>query len=379
MKVVLVIRNDALTKSAGDVDLAKQYGKLLANACNAQADVLRYMDVDVALYDLVVLFNIDMPMESYDLAKVCMVERVPYVVYTLHPKAECVNAFLRFGTRGAQWLAATAAGYDLIRYENIAYFVRMARRRLWNRLFRGRGTLGAAQFVLYNALRVLVSCESERRAVVCDFRVDAIRVIVVPHIISVHVASYDDGTASLQRSTFVLCAGRIEPRKNQIAVLEIARAHPELQFLVVGRVNRNHKAYVRAFRRRIDKLPNVEWRDHVPVQELVALMKQARAYISLSWFEVFSLIDLMANALGVPSVLSTGSYLFDELDDKPEIAGLRFVDARDRSGAAAALVSLPKTASVVRHLSGHEELASAAALAWRRVLQIVQEETVRHA
>jgi len=116
----------------------------------------------------------------------------------------------------------------------------------------------------------------------------------------------------------------------------------------VGKKNMNHGRYVRNFEKAVAANANMEWRDQVTLVTLQHLISTARAYINLSWFEVFSLIDLMALTSGTPSVLSTGSYLYDEINSRGAFEGVEFVNPADIAAASKTLTSLPRQAAIAR-------------------------------
>lgn len=350
LRIAFVIRNDGLTKSGGDTDLAKQFSALIADEGSISTSVVLFMDLNIVKFDLVVLFNIDMPFENFIVARDCVRLRIPYVIYTLHPKAKQVDDFLRCGTIGTQHLAASIAGYSVIRYETIACIVRLIKTKRWQQLLSYRTGGYAARYVLRNAARVLVSCTGEEEYIRRDFAEDA-RFDIIPHIVDEgELTNPTNGSRVSARNARgnVLCAGRIEPRKNQMAVVEIAKENPDFRFLFLGKKNWNHPTYMRRFEAAVSKHDNIEWRDYVPLLELQNLIAGARAYINLSWYEVFSLIDLMALTAQTPSILGTGSYLYDQVRLGGEVQGVEFVEPNDVTTAGRYLRSLPTQAVIPR-------------------------------
>jgi len=373
LKIAFVIRNDALTKGGGDIDQAKQFSALIAVPGRVTTTVVRFAQLNVAEFDLIVLFNIDMPFENYLVARDCVRKKIPYVIYTLHPKAGHVEEFLRHGTIGAQQLAARASGYSLVNYETIACVVRLVRSEHRGKLLSYRSAAYSARYVLQNAARVLVSCEDEAEYIRRDISTNAY-FETLPHLLD------ETGIVnSVERSprtveSYVLCAGRIEPRKNQLAVVEIAKSYPRLRFLFLGKKNMNHSHYIRTFERAIDAADNMEWRDQVPLLDLQRIIGTACAYINLSWFEVFSLIDLMALTSRTPSVLSTGSYLYDQTRSNGPITGVEFTDPNDIVTAGKKLASLPTQVGGGNAFLDKSWTENAIRKKWTKILNAVKKE-----
>jgi glycosyltransferase involved in cell wall biosynthesis len=373
MKIAFVIRNDALTKGGGDIDQAKQFSALIAAPGRIATTVVRFAQLNVAEFDLIVLFNIDMPFENYLVARDCVRKKIPYVIYTLHPKAGHVEEFLRHGTIGAQQLAARASGYSLVNYETIACVVRLARSEHRSKLLSYRSAAYSARYVLRNASRVLVSCEDEAKYIRRDFSTDAC-FETLPHLLDETgiVNSVNHSRRTVEN--YVLCAGRIEPRKNQLAVVEIAKSYPHLRFLFLGKKNMNHSHYIRTFERAVDAADNMEWRDQVPLLDLQRIIGTACAYINLSWFEVFSLIDLMALTSRTPSVLSTGSYLYDQTRSTGPITGVEFADPNDIVTAGKRLASLPTQVVGGNAFMDKSWTETAIRKKWTKILSAVKKE-----
>jgi len=94
---------------------------------------------------------------------------------------------------------------------------------------------------------------------------------------------------------FLLCAGRIEPRKNQLALVEALR-ESSLPLVLVGDAGPMHHDYYRRVRAAADGrailLPA-----H-PREELFALYAAAEAHIAPAWYETPGLVSLEAAAAG---------------------------------------------------------------------------------
>jgi glycosyltransferase involved in cell wall biosynthesis len=373
MKIAFVIRNDASTKGGGDIDQAKQFSALIAATGRIETTVVRFAQLNIAEFDLIVLFNIDMPFENYLVARDCVRMKIPYVIYTLHPKAGHVEDFLRHGTIGAQQLAARAAGYSLVSYETIACVVRLVRSEQRRKLLSYRTAAYSARYVLQNAARVLVSCQDEAEYIRRDFATDA-HFETLPHLVDETglISSAERSARTVE--SYVLCAGRIEPRKNQMAVVEVAKSCPQLRFLFLGKKNMNHGNYIRNFEAAVDASDNMEWRDQVPLLELQKMIGTACAYVNLSWFEVFSLIDLMALTSRTPSILSTGSYLYDQTRANGAISGVEFVNPNDIVTARKKLTSLPTQVAAHKEFLDKSWSEAAIRKKWAKILNSVEKE-----
>lgn len=99
------------------------------------------------------------------------------------------------------------------------------------------------------------------------------------------------------RSSRILVAGRIEPRKRQ---LETAQAAARLGIGVdfVGPTSSTTDSYGEEFRELIGASSGLRWLGGMPHEELVAEMGRRRVLLNTSWVEVQSLVDLEASLSG---------------------------------------------------------------------------------
>ncbi len=94
---------------------------------------------------------------------------------------------------------------------------------------------------------------------------------------------------------FLLCAGRIEPRKNQLALVEALHGF-DVPLIVVGDAGPMHHDYYRRLRRTAGA--NVRFLKSHPRDQLFGLYARAQAHIAPAWYETPGLVSLEAGAAG---------------------------------------------------------------------------------
>lgn len=303
-RIAFVIRDNHKVKPGGDVDLAKKFAALLAG--DFEVTVVTFAELEPRLFSCVVLFNLDDPFPNYLAARKCRAANVPFVIYALHHKKGAIESFLRRGSRGLQRCLAILAGGDALNYEMLAGMLRTILDGRAGQLWRYRSSRRMTRYLLAHAACTLVSCSEEKDFIAADFGVAHFAHAVVPHQLPAVTAGYAPAP-----DHFILCAGRIEPRKNQLRLAALVAQHPEVRIVFVGKKNEKHTGYIQAFDQFCRQHPNLTWRQQVSLPDLLDLIRTARIYVNMSWFEVFSLIDLMALQIGTPALLSTGGYLAD--------------------------------------------------------------------
>lgn len=341
--IAFVVRQNFESKPGGDADLARGYARLATEA-GADARIVPFDKLDPADFGLVVSFNLDQPLEAYLMARRCKQMGVRFAIYTLHHKLIWVEKFLRQGTMGRQRQAIQLVGANASRYETLLGVARQVGSMSLGNLAKARSADRMQRYILENAWAVVVACPGEARTIEQDFEVKLERARVIPHYFAA-----DTSRIEAAQGIDLVNAGRIEPRKNQLALALAVEAVPDRSILFVGKKNPKHTEYLAAFDEVVARCERVRWVDHVSLETLKSYLRGCRTYIAASWFEVFSLVDLMAMSYGCHCVFSQGSYLYDELGS----AGAAFADPSDLSNLAQLLevadqrsVTLPDTLHV---------------------------------
>lgn len=334
MRIIIHLRSDALAKAGGDVTLGKQYKALLEQAGH-EVDLTTSYDFE-GRYDLGLTFNFDRPFEGAQFVKFCKSQAVPTMIYALHHPSEGVARYLESGTKGARRLFALLS-FGAPRWYETWLVVAKA--------LTGKQRIGqlsnlpllhvstAQRFIAEHADRLLVSTAMEGDVLHREFLVPAAKVAVVPHILPVE-ASPDAGTVTT-KDVDVICAGRIESRKNQLLVARLASLMPSVKFLFVGTPSSTEANYFSQFQEQIRGLGNVEYMPSLPMDQLRMQMRRSRLFISLSWFEVVSLTEMEALACGCHLVVGRYSYSRPIAGDHGD-----FVEPDDITGIQAILKRL---------------------------------------
>ncbi|MHB1701294.1 MAG: glycosyltransferase [Acidobacteriaceae bacterium] len=339
-KIIFVIRQDAGTKPGGDADLAQAYARLLQQA-GFPASVAASNSVQPQESDYLVLFNLDQPFEAYCIAQKCVKKRVPFAIYTLHHKREWTEKFLKNGTSGPQRMVALALGGSAIHYETVVGLLRRLRHSSPSQILSLRSAGQMMNYLLSRADAVVVSCQAEAACIESDLKAKLRRVAVIPHCWQA-VDAPANASSATGYATDILCAGRVEPRKNQLSLARYIQSSTDRSLLFIGKKNTRHAAYISEFEEVVSSCPRITWLDHVTKEDLRRYLVACRTYINVSWFEVFSLVDLIALSAGGRCIFSKGSYLFDELGASSDDSDISFVDPSNLSELSSLLASSPK-------------------------------------
>ena len=116
----------------------------------------------------------------------------------------------------------------------------------------------------------------------------------------------EQGRRLLGDDPYVLCVGRIEPRKNQLTLARAMRQVPR-RLVLIGTVLPGNEGYLRAC---MEALPSLVHRSHVG-NLLPHAYAAADVHVLPSWYETTGLATLEALAAGTPCVAGQGPCVED--------------------------------------------------------------------
>ncbi len=232
--------------------------------------------------------------ESYIAARACDKSSLPFVISTIYwPTEEYArhgNVGLLKLLHGALSSSRAEQAKDCVRALQApgAWRVAMAKAALLTPLERMRWILKRARVLLPNS-------HAEARMLE-RFGVELSgRLAIVVNATDAPSAHAERGAAEALPASFLLSVGRIEPRKNQLALLRALRGM-ELPLVLVGGIGKHHASYY-------SKLVSDSGMRAIHVSprarpQLDALYSTCEAHIAPAWYETPGLASLEAAAAG---------------------------------------------------------------------------------
>ena len=213
---------------------------------------------------------------------------------------------------------------------------------------------------LYHAVDLLMpNSQAEAEQLVRYFGVPAERIHVVPNGAEARFAEADPEPFARRVGGrgFVLCAGRIEPRKNQLGLVRAMR-ESDVPVAILGDVVPGYEWYADRCRRAADgRVTFLGRMDHD--DPLLASGYAACGCLALvSWFETPGLVALEAGTSGVPLVLPEGGCAREYFGPMAT-----YVRPNDRAGirrAVLAAVRSGRSPALARHVREHFSWTAAA-------------------
>ena len=284
MRALLVVRPDAAVKPGGDLVHAERTATAL-RALGADADVVATLAPDPRGYDVAHVFGVFEPANARATIAAVKAHGTPLA---LSPIWLDLRAFFATAPRVERALKArtvamveadlTALHRDEPRLPWEGSIARNADRRL------------AEQRALMLAANVLLPA-SEVEAYLYGER---LRVTSVPYVVT--PLGVDDDAFAVERPharAGVLCAGRIEPKKNQAALLYALR-DVDVDVTLVG--SAYDEPYLALCRRWATS--RTRFVEHAPHDDVVRMMANAAVHAHPSWLESPGLSSLEAAATG---------------------------------------------------------------------------------
>jgi glycosyltransferase involved in cell wall biosynthesis len=284
MKALLVVRPDAPEKHGGDLVHAQRTATAL-RALGAVADVVPTLEPDPRGYDVAHVFGIFEPATARAQISAVRAHGVPLV---LSPIWLDLRAFFATTPHVERALSARSAAEVERR---LAKLHRVEDELPWRgSIARNAGRRLEAQRDLVLAADVVLPA-SEVEAYLYGER---LRVSRVPYVVA--PLGVDDDAFAVERPrerAGVLCAARVEPKKNQAALLYALR-DVDVDVTIVG--NAYDERYLALCRRWAT--PRTHFVGHAAHDEVVRMMACAAVHAHPSWLESPGLASLEAAATG---------------------------------------------------------------------------------
>ncbi len=299
VRALWLVRRDLEQHRGGDTTQILSTAEALRRR-GVQVDLASERPADLRTYDIFHLFHLDRVWENVEHARRLRAAGRPLVLSTIYwPSDE----FDRGGRVGLQGRLARLVGSNA--YQNLRVLQRHllatieGRRpphfsRAWFSFRRGVHELLAAAAVL------LPNSRAEQAQIERQFEIMR-PVVIVPN--AADTATFGPPNEPAPRRDGVLCVGRIEPRKNQLALIEALRG-TGIPLTLVGRSGRFYQQYYARCQEAAGA--HVRFLDAQPPAALRELYHRARVHACVSWYETPGLVSLEAALCGCALVVTPG-------------------------------------------------------------------------
>lgn len=307
MRVVFALRADAFTKPGGDSKKVDRYRQGLADLGWDSEVVTSARDLAKTTSDLVHLMNLDTPRENLHYARVAHQSGRPFVISSIRHPFEGMKSMYAVGDdkfykqlRRLGVSAEVGIGFreqvKLLKQRNLRAAIIPGRYRVL------QGAL------VKEAAGVFPMAAGELEDLARDYG-SQMSAWIVRNGFSFSPVKIEHAVA---KEYDIISVGRIEPRKNSLALAKAA-SNSGLRTAFVGALNENHRGYAEEFARIVAESENLTYLGSKHHHEIIAVLQRSSTYINPAWFEVVSQADVEAACMGLRIASTQHSYLEDAL------------------------------------------------------------------
>jgi glycosyltransferase involved in cell wall biosynthesis len=306
MNIAFLTRVDAFEKNGGDTYQIQMYKKYLEKDGHL-VNIITDLNIPESM-DAYILVNLDRPIELIiyykKLKKSNLLDKV--FLLPIHHDYSCIDYYennMRTGLL-ASLLRPLKDNNKREKLKNIFRSIKYhdLRYAALSHLFINYTKI--SQEILGKAKKVLVIAEGEGAVISKDFSMSLSNISLVKN--GVDLIGDLPGEPS-KRSIDILICGRIEPRKNSLAIAEYL-ATKNYSVVFVGSKNPNAAAYCKKFCSVVNASKNIKYLGRIEPESMKDLYSNAKVSLSASWFEVASLVDLEAYAYGCNVISSSNGH-----------------------------------------------------------------------
>jgi glycosyltransferase involved in cell wall biosynthesis len=310
MKVLFQSRVDLFDKKGGDTIQIMETKNAL-QALGVAVDVDCGVSVDVSMYDIVHVFNLDWVCEPYLQIKNAKKQGKKVVLSPIHHSLKEFERYEKFNRWGIAVFGNTIIPSQQARdvARNLVKGILYPKKLVPALIQLGIGIRNEQRLSVNLADYILVQTNLEALDLKEDYKTLDFKWKKVVNGID---PKKFGNLARNAKEKIILLVGRIEPRKNQI---NLAKAFSEAKkegnlseykLVFVGGKNPHHPTYLREFFSLLKGTPDITYLGYLDQNGLCELYKNAKVFCCPSWFETTGLVLLEAAVCGADSLVASG-------------------------------------------------------------------------
>lgn len=310
MKILMQGRLELMSLGGGDKvqieNTADQLRKL-----GVSVDISTSVDTDYSKYDLIHLFQLDWTPESYIFAKKAKNFNKPLVLSPIHHSVNEVKKFddtYVFGLRRvSKLLFKEQHSRDTFKNVYKTFFDISKIKPTLLSVFLGLKKMHQITLKLSNI--VLVQTEAEANDLMNTYGVK-IKYAKVPNGVGDQFINPEDLKNLFEFKDYIVCVGRIEPRKNQLSIIQAVETFREAnkldtKLVFIGKKStKRHLEYILRFNKKMKECDWIRHIENVEYSKMPSVYHFAKVCVSASWFETTGLTSLEAIFCGANAVAS---------------------------------------------------------------------------
>ncbi len=325
LRVLLQTRSDAFANYGGDTYQFTRY-RDAAKSLGCEITITTEQHPALRGYDIYHVNILDMPCELYQQVKRARNYGVPIALMPIHHKWAYVKRYYA-------WLAKGHLRYKPFGNRRVKEFAKLLSRGQFGIALRTpwqKSIEDLQRYCVEAASVTLLNAEEEGEVITQQLGVTARNSIVVPNGVDPPESVDEEEEVRGLPPVYGVVVGRIEPRKNQLAVL-CALEPMGLPLVFVGARNQLYHWYYRDFLHAVDRAGAV-YLGKVTPKIVKAIVKKASVSILASWFEVVPFASLDSYSMGTRVVTTERGYAQEYFGE-----GVSYCAPESQSAIAAAV------------------------------------------
>jgi len=310
MKILLWTRTDCFKLKGGDmVQVENTYLEL--KKLGLDVTVSDKNNIDIRDYDIVHLFQLDWTPETYIHAKKAHKLGKKIIVSPIHHSVEEVKKFddeYAFGLRRVS------------KYLFVDQFQRDTFKNIYRSILDHNKVLPTLYSMIIGLKKMnqkviewsdLVLTQTKLEAKDLEKTYDTrFSWEIVPNGVSELFLKRDQSSNHFDFEDYIICVGRIEPRKNNLAIIAAVQKlrkelNKDIKLVFVGSKSKRHSEYVSLFDEEVRNCSWVIYKNYLSYSSMPSIYKYAKVCVSASWFETTGLTLLEALFMNTNAVSSS--------------------------------------------------------------------------
>jgi len=310
MKVLLWTRSDCFNAKGGDmVQVENTYLEL--KKLGIDVTISDKNNINLHEFDIVHLFQLDWTPETYLHAKKAHKLGKKIILSPIHHSVEEVKKFddeYAFGLRRLSKLLFVDQ-FQRDTFKNIYRSILDRRKAVPTLYSLFLGLKRMNQLVLEWSDYVLVQTKLEAKDLENTYNV-GFEWKVIPNGVSELFLKKDQSANPFNFDDYIICVGRIEPRKNNLAIIAAVQQlrkelNKDIKLVFVGRKSNKHAEYINLFDDELKNCPWIYYKNYMSYSNMPSIYKYAKVCVSASWFETTGLTLLEALFMNTNAVSSS--------------------------------------------------------------------------
>lgn len=315
MKVLMQNRYDALTNKGGD-SYQMIYTKNYLEENGIRVAISTELEPDLKDYDIVHLFNITRVHETYVQFRNAVKHKKKIVVSSIYHSMADIRNYETKNLKGLYgWLVRNIDSVDTIQLMKTLYYVHKYP-KIWYSWFiqMCKGYTRQQKEILENIDCIIPNTELEIKTIKKElFGNKDIQLKYEVVYNGIESKNYKESAKIMdwlkknKINDYILCSGRIEPRKNQLKIIEALRDE-KIQVIFAGGINKMHRLYADEFIKQVERNDNLFYTGRVEQDEMMTLNRYAKVSVLASWLETTGLAGLEGGIMGCNVVITDKGY-----------------------------------------------------------------------